>query len=1362
MSASTGQPDIRSRPPTRATVQLQPIGDHGKITIAQHIDELTKGVPRFLSGCVFFLENTGDSTDMLKGLLKKLGATVLPVYKDSCTHLLTPYQKGIFHKALEDKRMIVTTEWLEDCVNVHGVVPQVLTEYYSNKIYNPIYYPVKHYHIPGSAKYKFTLTGFKNIEKRRLTYLILATGAQCTGNMTKDNTHLIYRHKDASDKYHVAGQWGIRRVMKEWLYESVRQWRFLEPPAVDAVAPTITTSNEVNENNKRPIEQAATNGGAETKRAKLDPDNEDAQAINAVQGENFVLINRSGSEVADICRSLKKQSVIYYSGQTEKEFPHISQYIRGEVDKETVLAEGSAKNSIVELNEEHIRSIQDQVCVDRIMNQKVLIVAPFDKFKSKQDGIFKPRSTGIVYDARMCLHDGPYPESPLRISAIWNILEENHLTEKCFVMKSREATLEELITVHSKQYVSDFFCLEGQFNPKENNKKLSQGIINDEESILHDESTDIRVNEYTLKAARLSAGGVIKMCEKVVEGHLENGFAVVRPPGHHARAAEPMGFCFFNNVAVAARVIQNKYPKLVKKVIIVDFDIHHGNGTQEIFENDPSVLYISMHRIESDYFPGTGHMDEIGTEKGVGYTINIPLPPKNAKMGPLSTINDSDYMTVFHHLICPIALEFSPDLVIVSAGFDAAKGDLLGKRMALSPSGFAQMTAIMKTWANGKIVLALEGGYNVDVTAQCAMACLKVLLGSDPPAIQNKPTSAATHSSIRQVMQHHSKYWKCFSLWSDWLQSPSTQSTEINSNATTSLTAGQVNNASNTRSTRSSTSLSDQNQQQEEVLPPVKKKEKSLPSTSSTSSSNIDPNAKIPTKIITIGSTSCDYTNIDDALSACTTFSPTAEEHKKQKLQFKQTIEIQIHPGEYKLEVNIGKTLLHKDIVFVGQGSKQDVILIGAQSALTQSIKSLCFKNLSIKSHAKISHVEEVESMIKVGQDKAHMEMIDCELMGITVSVEAGCSLDMKNCDLSFSRRGIAIQTNAEANLSNNKIHHNHIGVLTYVNGNINAKENSISDNKEYGFLGYCPKGVLEKNLIFRNGLSGIQMLQGSLKVCHNEVFNQFQAGIVMNNNCCALVENNKIYGNTYSGIECGLNSRAVIRSNEIYNGKQSGILIVTKAGGVIENNKIYSNGYAGVEVREGNPNIKNNQIYNQMQAGVGIHGGQSLSVVEGNNIYGNEYANLEVKSYGNPVVQNNKIHHGKQHGILVFECGRGKYENNQVYENTFDGVNVQSNGLPYVANNNISKNCKNGISIGPDGKGTYEKNHINANKENGVRVLCMKNDVKVKANEILNHRDPVHGYAIYAVRGTEAEIDFNTNTNNRGVPPICRGEWVA
>jgi histone deacetylase 6 len=232
----------------------------------------------------------------------------------------------------------------------------------------------------------------------------------------------------------------------------------------------------------------------------------------------------------------------------------------------------------------------------------------------------------------------------------------------------------------------------------------------EDDSILHDESTDIRVNQYTLKAARLSAGGVLKMCEKVVEGQLENGFAIVRPPGHHARAAEPMyvptlkfclicdrGFCFFNNVAVAARVIQERY-KHINRVLIVDFDIHHGNGTQEIFEDDPSVLYISLHRMEGDYFPGTGHVEEVGIGNGAGYTVNIPLPPKGVKMGPLATVNDVDYLTVFNHVINPIALEFAPDLVIVSAGFDAAKGDLLGKRMALSPAGFAQMVSVMKSW----------------------------------------------------------------------------------------------------------------------------------------------------------------------------------------------------------------------------------------------------------------------------------------------------------------------------------------------------------------------------------------------------------------------------------------------------------------------------------------------------------------------------------------------------------------------------------------------------------------------------------------------------------------------------------------
>jgi histone deacetylase 6 len=870
-------------------------------------------------------------------------------------------------------------------------------------------------------------------------------------------------------------------------------------------------------------------------------------------------------------------------------------------------------------------------------------------------------------------------------------LEENHLTEKCFVMKSREASLQELITVHSNQYVQDFFSLKGQFNPQENNKKLSEGILEDD-SILHDESTDIRVNQYTLKAARLSAGGVIKMCEKVVEGQLENGFAIVRPPGHHARPAEPMGFCFFNNVAVAARVIQNRY-KHINRVLIVDFDIHHGNGTQDIFEDDPSVLYISLHRMEGDYFPGTGHVEEVGTGAGAGYTVNIPLPPKGAKMGPLATINDVDYLTVFNHVIMPISLEFAPDLVLVSAGFDAAKGDLLGKRMALSPTGFAHMISIMKTWAGGRIVLALEGGYNTDVTAQCATACLKVLLGEDPPVLPGKVASPATYQAIKQVVHHHHKYWKSLQIFAE-----------------TFMSGSRGNNYHNEAPT---------------ISPVSPKEEKPA----------IDWTIKPETKTYVIDANGGgDFTTINEALYEAVKLSPTYSEFQQHKPPHRGKIVVQIHPGTYKTKLTLDNTLTHRDIEIVGVGERDKIVIEynGAfariNGAHTVSIKGVTFRSTDDFTKPQPSLEE---TTFRFTNGAVDVEISDCVFQGVSLVIEANCRVQISDSIISFaSKRAISVQGQAHAILNKNHITNNGIGVLVYMGGTLNATDNSIFSNAEYGILGYNPKGVIEGNSIYMNGLSGIQLLQGSIRIANNKIYNQVQAGIVINNNCTATIENNLIYNNAYSGIESGMNSRPIIKNNEIYNGRQSGILIVTKASGLIEGNKIYGNGFAGVEVREGNPTIKANQIYNQKQAGVGIHGGQSLSVIDGNDIFANEYANIEVKLYGNPTVTNNKIHNGKQHGVLVFEYGRGKFENNDIYENNFDGLISQSGGEPTAISNKIHNNGKSGINLGAEGKGQYESNDIFENKENGIRIIGTSG-ARFEKNNIHDHQDATHGYGM-------------------------------
>jgi hypothetical protein len=177
-------------------------------------------------------------------------------------------------------------------------------------------------------------------------------------------------------------------------------------------------------------------------------------------------------------------------------------------------------------------------------------------------------------------------------------------------------------------------------------------------------------------------------------------------------------------------------------------------------------LYFSVHRYDGgDFYPGTGDLLEVGTGKGKGFTVNVPLPPKGGadeKISKLLTFGDADYISIFTHIFMPIAYEFNPDLVIVSAGFDAVKGDPLGRRMQVTPALYGHLTAMLKSLAGGKLVMALEGGYGLDTTPLCVKECLKVLHGEKPSPLSPKNTSFATFTIIKKVMEVQSKYWKCF------------------------------------------------------------------------------------------------------------------------------------------------------------------------------------------------------------------------------------------------------------------------------------------------------------------------------------------------------------------------------------------------------------------------------------------------------------------------------------------------------------------------------------------------------------------------------------------------------------------------
>ncbi|KAK1876615.1 Histone deacetylase 4 [Dissostichus eleginoides] len=369
----------------------------------------------------------------------------------------------------------------------------------------------------------------------------------------------------------------------------------------------------------------------------------------------------------------------------------------------------------------------------------------------------KPRyTTGLVYDSLMqkhqcmCGNTNSHPEHAGRIQSIWSRLQETGLRSQC------EATLEELQTVHSEAHV----LLYGT-NPLRQKLDCSitpmfvrlpcGGVGVDSDTIWNE--------VHSSSAARLAVGSVVELVFKVATGELKNGFAVVRPPGHHAEESTPMGFCYFNSVAIAAKLLQQRLN--VNKILIVDWDVHHGNGTQQAFYDDPNVLYLSIHRYDDgNFFPGSGAPDEVGSGPGVGFNVNVAFTG-----GIEPPMGDVEYLAAFRSVVMPIANEFAPDIVLVSSGFDAVEGHPppLGGYV-LTSKCFGYLTRQLMTLAGGRVVLALEGGHDLTAICDASEACVAALLSQEldplPKAVLEQRPNPNAVRSLEKVIETHSKYWR--------------------------------------------------------------------------------------------------------------------------------------------------------------------------------------------------------------------------------------------------------------------------------------------------------------------------------------------------------------------------------------------------------------------------------------------------------------------------------------------------------------------------------------------------------------------------------------------------------------------------
>jgi len=339
--------------------------------------------------------------------------------------------------------------------------------------------------------------------------------------------------------------------------------------------------------------------------------------------------------------------------------------------------------------------------------------------------------TGIVADEVFLEHDtsASHPERPERLSHIYRMIQEKGLSKKTVQVKLRAATEKELLRIHSPEHLRTIA------GTAERNLTYLDG--------------DTPASKGSYQAALLAAGSLIECLDQVMAGKLKNAFALVRPPGHHAERSRAMGFCLFNNIAVAAAAGLEAHG--LKRILIVDWDVHHGNGTQHSFEPEPRVLFFSTHRYP--FYPGTGYFDEMGAGKGAGFTVNVPLP---------AGCGDGEYAAVFDQVLMPVARKFKPELVMLSAGFDTYYRDPLGG-MKITETGIARLTTrvleIADEFCEGRLVATLEGGYHLEGLASCVYEVLGRMAGALPAEETQEPAAKGFEMVIERVAQVQKSHW---------------------------------------------------------------------------------------------------------------------------------------------------------------------------------------------------------------------------------------------------------------------------------------------------------------------------------------------------------------------------------------------------------------------------------------------------------------------------------------------------------------------------------------------------------------------------------------------------------------------------